>query len=314
MAMLSEKEKENALNEVRILASINHSNIISYKEAFIDEESSNLCVVMEYADAGDAFQLMNRLKEEGRMFTEEEIWRILIQIVKGLQQLHERKIMHRDLKSANIFLFRNGNVKLGDLNVSKIMNKGCEYTQTGTPYYASPEVWKNQPYNIKSDIWSLGWVIYELIWQKPPFDAKNMDELYKMVIKGKFPPIPEFFTSGLQRIINWMIKISPSKRPTWKLILNDPSTLKWSLKLFSNQNSTSSPYYTVQNASESKNIYSNMLIKTIQWWDDLKTLSSNLPSKNYHDDIRIITNEDSLKEFPNTYSNKSTKNNKINQK
>lgn len=64
--------------------------------------------------------------------------------------------MHRDLKSANIFLFSDGSVKLGDLNVSKVMSSTCEYTQTGTPYYASPEVWKDQPYNVKSDMWSLG--------------------------------------------------------------------------------------------------------------------------------------------------------------
>jgi NIMA (never in mitosis gene a)-related kinase 1/4/5 len=64
--------------------------------------------------------------------------------------------MHRDLKSANVFMFSNGQVKLGDLNVSKVLKSGLSYTQTGTPYYASPEVWKDQPYDIKSDMWSLG--------------------------------------------------------------------------------------------------------------------------------------------------------------
>ena len=156
MVNLSEKERENALNEVRILASISHPNIISYKEAFIDQDSLSLCIVMEYADAGDAYQLMCNLRDNASFFNEDDIWRILIQTVKGLMQLHDNKIMHRDLKSANIFLFTDGSVKLGDLNVSKVMNKGCEYTQTGTPYYASPEVWKDMPYNAKSDIWSLG--------------------------------------------------------------------------------------------------------------------------------------------------------------
>lgn len=84
----------------------------------------------------------------------------------GLKALHDLKILHRDLKvvyisiqSANVFLTKSGTAKLGDLNVSKV-SKGLCSTQTGTPYYASPEVWKDQPYDKKSDIWSLGCVLY----------------------------------------------------------------------------------------------------------------------------------------------------------
>ena len=79
--------------------------------------------------------------------------------------------MHRDLKSANVFLYQDLTAKLGDLNVSKIAKMGLNYTQTGTPYYASPEVWKEQPYDLKSDVWSLGCVIYEMLTLKPPFRA-----------------------------------------------------------------------------------------------------------------------------------------------
>ena len=99
------------------------------------------------------------------------------------------KILHRDMKSANIFLYKDGTAKLGDLNVSKVAKKGLLYTQTGTPYYASPEVWKDQPYDYKSDIWSLGCVLYEMVSKRPPFKSKNMKELYKKVITAKFPPL-----------------------------------------------------------------------------------------------------------------------------
>jgi NIMA (never in mitosis gene a)-related kinase len=97
-------------------------------------------------------------------------------MTRGLQALHEKKILHRDLKSANVFMESDGVVKLGDLNVSKIAQKdGMLMTQTGTPYYASPEVWRDQPYDNKSDIWSLGCVVYEMCTLKAPFSGKNMD-------------------------------------------------------------------------------------------------------------------------------------------
>ena len=92
-------------------------------------------------------------------------------MVRALKLLNQMKIFHRDLKCANVFLYKDGNAKLGDLNVSKVAKKGLLYTQTGTPYYASPEVWKDQPYDSKSDIWSLGCVLYEMTTLKPPFRA-----------------------------------------------------------------------------------------------------------------------------------------------
>lgn len=106
-------------------------------------------------------------------------------MVSGLKALHDKSILHRDLKCANIFLNRDGTVKMGDLNVSKVAKYGgLLFTQTGTPYYASPEVWKDQPYDNKSDIWSLGCLIYEMACLHPPFRANNMDLLYKKVLSG----------------------------------------------------------------------------------------------------------------------------------
>ena len=146
---LSDKEKQNALNEVRILASVKSTFVISYKEAFIDEADKSLCIVMEYADKGDLYQKIAQFKKIGCLMEEIDIWKIFIQMTKGLKALHDLKILHRDLKSANIFLFSDGSAKIGDLNVSKVAKKGLGYTQTGTPYYASPEVWRDQPYDRK---------------------------------------------------------------------------------------------------------------------------------------------------------------------
>jgi NIMA (never in mitosis gene a)-related kinase len=99
-------------------------------------------------------------------------------MLEGLAALHEVKIVHRDIKCANVFLSSGGGVKLGDLNVSKIAKQGIMQTQTGTPYYCPPEVWQDKPYNAKCDMWSLGCVIYELTCLKPPFLASNMNELF----------------------------------------------------------------------------------------------------------------------------------------
>ena len=128
MLNLSDKEKENALNEVRILASIDHPNVIGYKDAFIDEASSALCLIMELADNGDVFQKITNYQKRETYIKEKKIWYVFIQIVRGLKAFHQRKILHRDMKSANIFLFKDMQAKLGDLNVSKIVKKGLSYT------------------------------------------------------------------------------------------------------------------------------------------------------------------------------------------
>ena len=116
---LSIKEKQNALNEVRILASVNSPFVISYKESFIDEADKTLCIVMEYADEGDLFQKITLYKKLHVTFEENDAWKIFIQITKGLHDLHEYNILHRDLKSANVFLFGDGTAKLGDLMYPK---------------------------------------------------------------------------------------------------------------------------------------------------------------------------------------------------
>ena len=151
---------------------------------------------------------------------EDDVWRIYIQVVRGLKALHDIKIYHRDLKTANIFLMKDGSAKLGDMNVSKVAKKGLLYTQTGTPYYASPEVWSDKPYDHKSDIWSLGCVLYESVTLKPPFRAEDMNGLYKKVLKGMYPKIPNIFSSELAQFIKAMVQVQPQMRPSCDTILS----------------------------------------------------------------------------------------------
>lgn len=174
---------------------------------------------MEFANNGDLFQKIVELQKRGSLMPEDEVWGIFVQIVKGLKALHDMKIYHRDLKSANVFMNADGTVKLGDMNVSKVAKKVLLYTQTGTPYYASPEVWKDQPYDSKSDIWSLGCVLYEMTTLKPPFRADDMAGLYKKVVRGSYPKIPGVYSQDLAAVIRALLQVEPHFRPSCDKIL-----------------------------------------------------------------------------------------------
>lgn len=119
---------------------------------------------MEFCECGDLASAIKEKKKAGGTFTEEEILNWFIQICIALEYIHGRKILHRDIKSQNIFLTSNGTVKLGDFGISKLLESTNEAAMTvvGTPYYMSPEVCENKPYTFKSDVWALGCVLYEL--------------------------------------------------------------------------------------------------------------------------------------------------------
>ena len=268
---LTDKEKQNSLNEVRILASVKSPFVISYKEAFIEEESETLCIVMEYADKGDLYQRIVHLKKIGCLIEEIDAWKIFIQMTRGLKSLHDLKILHRDLKSANIFLFSDGTAKIGDLNVSKVARKGLGYTQTGTPYYASPEVWDEKPYDNKSDIWSLGCVVYEMLTLHPPFRAKDMEQLYKTVIKGQYKKIGDKYSQDMNDIIDFLLKVNPKDRPNCDQILKHP-LVKKRLEFFQSQAGENEDF---------DNIDEGVLLRTIRIPKNIIFLSDNLPEKNY---------------------------------
>jgi NIMA (never in mitosis gene a)-related kinase 1/4/5 len=103
-------------------------------------------------------------------------------------------------------------IKLGDLNVSKVAKKGLLRTQTGTPYYCSPEVWKDLPYDFKSDIWSLGCVLYEMITQLPPFRASTMKGLFTKVVTGKYDPIAAHYSQDLKNMLKATLQVNSALR------------------------------------------------------------------------------------------------------
>lgn len=220
---------------------------------------------MEYADGGDLYEKICQHQKNNSKFKEEEIWSIFIQIVKGLKALHKMKILHRDLKSANVFLNRDGTVKLGDLNVSKVAKMGLVHTQTGTPYYASPEVWEDKSYDNRSDIWSLGVCVYEMATLKPPFTASSMQELYKKVLGGKFPKIPSEYSRDLSSIISTLLTVKPSERPSCDQILHMPAVEE-------------------HMTAEDDQVLNQELLNTIKIPRNMKLLQGKLPKSQYEED------------------------------
>ncbi|KAL4429871.1 hypothetical protein ABPG74_022894 [Tetrahymena malaccensis] len=276
LTTLSLKEKENALNEVRIIASIRHPNVVSFKESFLSDDGEFLYLVMEYADDGDVLEKIKKHIRTGTRLREDYIWSVFIQSVKGLQVLHNLNIYHRDIKNANLFLYKDGTTKIGDFNVSKQAKMGLLYTQTGTPYYASPEVWSDQPYTSSSDIWSLGCVLYELATLSPPFNGESMKELYGKIMSGVYKKISPKYSTELSNMISNMLQIDPKKRYSCSQILQLPYIQK---KI--------SEKRILSREEEEK----STLLKTIQFKPVTASLQENLPQPNY----------------PNQYHSKSVK-------
>ena len=135
-----------------------------------------------------------------------------VQLCMSLEYIHKRKILHRDLKSQNVFMTRNNTLKLGDFGISKVLENTNDQALTvqGTPYYMSPEVCQSKPYNYTSDIWSLGCVLYEMITLKPPFQASSMKGLFKRVCSGKIQRIPKTYSLELWTIVKQMLNVNPS--------------------------------------------------------------------------------------------------------
>lgn len=120
-------------------------------------------------------------------WSEDEILDWFAQIALALKFVHDRKILHRDLKAANIFITKDGKIKLGDFGIARVLSNTISQAQTlvGTPYYLSPEIIESKPYSFKSDIWSLGIVLYEMCALQPPFSGSSLPKLAGRIVKGK---------------------------------------------------------------------------------------------------------------------------------
>ncbi|NWV23699.1 NEK1 kinase, partial [Origma solitaria] len=217
ISKMSNKEREESRREVAVLANMKHPNIVLYRESF--EENGCLYIVMDYCEGGDLFKKINAQK--GILFSEDQILDWFVQICLALKHIHDRKILHRDIKSQNIFLTKDGTIQLGDFGIARVLNSTAELARTciGTPYYLSPEICQNKPYNNKSDIWALGCVLYEMCTLKHAFEAGNMKNLVLKIISGPFPPVSMHYSYDLRNLLSQLFKRNPRNRPSINSIL-----------------------------------------------------------------------------------------------
>ncbi|XP_063506969.1 serine/threonine-protein kinase Nek3 isoform X3 [Pongo pygmaeus] len=209
---------QNSRKEAVLLAKMKHPNIVAFKESF--EAEGHLYIVMEYCDGGD---LMQKIKQQkGKLFPEDMILNWFTQMCLGVNHIHKKRVLHRDIKSKNIFLTQNGKVKLGDFGSARVLSNPMAFacTYVGTPYYVPPEIWENLPYNNKSDIWSLGCILYELCTLKHPFQANSWKNLILKVCQGCISPLPSHYSCELQFLVKQMFKRNPSHRPSATTLLS----------------------------------------------------------------------------------------------
>ena len=216
------KEQSEALREAQLLSRLRHPNIIAYKESFLCDDNKTLCIVTAFAEDGDLFTHISRAKAARRYFPERQVLDWVAQIALALDHIHGMRVMHRDLKTQNIFLGRGGVIKLGDFGISRVLERTDDFatTVTGTPYYLSPEVCTNQPYTLKSDVWAFGCVAYEIATLRHAFAADSLLSLVYQIVNGTCPPIPkERYDARFARMVARTLERDHRRRPDIATVL-----------------------------------------------------------------------------------------------
>ncbi|KAJ7115921.1 kinase-like domain-containing protein [Mycena epipterygia] len=235
---MTERDRKQIVAEVNILKDLHHDHIVRYHDRYVDRDAGILYILMEYCGGGDLSTVIKQAVKQNRPISEDAIWGYFMQILLALNHCHntgghgrtgsagsaseidgkERRaqILHRDLKPDNVFLDESNTVKLGDFGLSKSLAQASfANTYVGTPYYMSPELMQEKAYDSKSDIWSLGCLIYELCALKPPFhEAKTHNELSVLIRNARVPPLPRGYSQALGGVIKAMLNLNPAMRPS----------------------------------------------------------------------------------------------------
>ena len=218
---ITEKERLSIETEVNLLKKLKHPNIVLYKDSFIDKEN-NLNIVTTFCEGGDMYKKIFR--EKNNYFEEDQIKKWLVQLLLGLSYIHDKQIVHRDIKTKNIFVQNEHTLRIGDFGIAKIFNQAQTMNKiVGTPLYMAPECFKqSKKYNYKSDIWSLGCCVFEMCNLKHAFEGQFFPAVSVKISEGKRAPLNKRYSRELKELVDGMLDLKPRHRPTIANILERP--------------------------------------------------------------------------------------------
>jgi serine/threonine protein kinase len=222
LQFLNEKERRNAENEAILMKVLVAPTIIQFYEQIVEEHY--LIIAMEYAPHGALSERLQEMRNQGKRVSNEQLIGWLSQILIALMVMHSKHILHRDLKTQNLFLSETDIIKVGDLGIAKSLNSSMEMAQSvaGTPYNMAPEIIKGESYGPKTDIWSLGCVMYEIVTFRRPFEAPDVQKLFDVILNKDYVMLPDYVDSNTKLLISQMLNKDPSKRPTVWDLANNP--------------------------------------------------------------------------------------------
>ncbi|ORX63111.1 Pkinase-domain-containing protein [Hesseltinella vesiculosa] len=202
---------EEITKEVELLKNLSHVNVIQY--VGVIQNKSNVNIILEYAENGS---LSSTLRAFGA-FPEKLVASFCVKILNGLEYLHANDVVHCDLKAANILTTKTGDVKLTDFGVAlnlKIKPAADDPTVNGTPNWMAPEVIELKGASSKSDIWSLGCTLIELVTGKPPYaDLISMSAMFR-IVEDEYPPLPDSISEDMRDFLICCFQKDPSARPS----------------------------------------------------------------------------------------------------
>ena len=210
---INTKKTKDKENEINILSNLSHPNLIKCFFSFYNSE--NIYIIMDFCEFGDLFSLLQSVKKKKVFVNEDIIWNIAIQVLVGLNYLHSKKIIHRDIKLLNLFMTKDKKIKIGDMGMSIIFDEEeLIHSRVGTPLYIAPELVKKEKYDYKIDIWSLGCSLYHLAKTVPPFTDENLIKLGNSIINEQPSNLPICYSNELYDFILRLMIKNKDQRPS----------------------------------------------------------------------------------------------------
>lgn len=202
-------QREKMQREIAVHCQLNHQNIVAFHHHFDDDE--NIYIILELCSQKSLAQIL-KLR---RTFTEPEVRYFVLQIVDGLQYLHNNCIIHRDLKLGNMFLTDNMEVKIGDFGLAtKVEFEGDrKKTMCGTPNYIAPEVLDKVGHSFEADVWAVGCILYTMLVGRPPFETESLKETYTRIKRTSYS-LPSHLSQSAKELITEILTSKPEGRPS----------------------------------------------------------------------------------------------------